>query len=167
MKAFKYAAFLMILPLLIVACKSKDDFTMGGQYYSEDKYEGEQFELADVMTYDQLLQKMKKDGGAENVQVQGKIDAVCQAKGCWMTMVSDAPGKDTMMVKFKDYGFFMPKDLGGGEVIMRGDAYMEETSVDELRHYAEDAGKSEEEIMKITEPIVELKFLADGVRFKE
>jgi len=48
-------------------------------------------------------------------------------------------------------------------VIMRGKAYKEETSVDELRHYAEDEGKSAEEVAAITESIIELKFMADGV----
>jgi len=36
-----------------------------------------------------------------------------------------------------------------------------------LRHYAEDAGKSEEEIMTITEPEYVLTFTADGVIIQE
>jgi hypothetical protein len=68
-----------------------------------------------------------------------------------------------MFVKFKDYGFFMPKDIAGREVIMEGTAYREVVSVDELKHLAKDAGKSEEEIAKITEPKEELQFLAHGV----
>ena len=76
-----------------------------------------------------------------------------------------AAGSDqTMMVKFKDYGFFMPKDISGREVVMNGKAYYQTTSVDELRHYAEDAGKSADEIAAITEPKRELRFLADGVQ---
>jgi hypothetical protein len=67
-----------------------------------------------------------------------------------------------MMVKFKDYGFFMPKDIAGRQVVLQGIAYREVTSVDELRHYAEDAGKSAEEIQKITAPKEELKFMAAG-----
>jgi len=67
------------------------------------------------------------------------------------------------MVKFKDYGFFVPKDIAGQEVIMEGKAYREVTAVDELRHLAQDAGKPQEEIEKITEPKVELKFMASGV----
>ena len=47
-----------------------------------------------------------------------------------------------------------------GEIEIEDD---EETSVDELKHLAEDAGKSEAEIAKITEPKKEFKFLADGV----
>ena len=62
------------------------------------------------------------------------------------------------MVKFKDYGFFMPKDISGKEVILNGKAYVNEVPVDEQRHYAEDAGKSEEEIAAITEPKKDLFF---------
>jgi hypothetical protein len=93
--------------------------------------------------------------------VQGKVDAVCQAKGCWMTMIS--PAGEEMMVRFKDYGFFMPKDIAGREVIVNGKAFYQSTTVEELRHYAEDAGKSVEEIEAITEPKQELRFYADGV----
>ena len=46
---------------------------------------------------------------------------------------------------------------------MHGKAYYQITSLDELRHYAEDAGKSAEEIAAITEPKKELRFLASGV----
>lgn len=91
--------------------------------------------------------------------VQGTVNEVCQAKGCWMTIAGD----DEVMVKFKDYGFFMPKDISGQEVVMHGKAYYQTTPIDELRHYAEDAGKSAEEIAAITEPKRELHFLASGV----
>ena len=94
--------------------------------------------------------------------LRGTVNEVCQAKGCWMTI---AAGDGTeMMVKFKDYGFFVPKDISGREVVMHGMAYYQITPVDELRHYAEDAGKSATEIAAITEPKRELRFLADGVQ---
>ena len=57
----------------------------------------------------------------------------------------------------------MPKDISGRKVVMQGIAYREVTSVDELRHYAEDAGKSAAEIALITKPKEELKFMASGV----
>ena len=69
----------------------------------------------------------------------------------------------TIFVKFKDYGFFMPKDISGREVVMHGKAFFRVTPVEELRHYAEDAGKSADEIAQITEAKRELSFLADGV----
>ena len=96
------------------------------------------------------------------VKVRGTVQEVCQAKGCWMNIANDETG-ESMMVRFKDYGFFMPKDIAGREVIIEGQASFQETSVEELRHYAEDAGKSAEEIAAITEPKRELSFLASGV----
>ena len=95
------------------------------------------------------------------VTVKAKVSNVCQAKGCWMTLDGADP---EMMVKFKDYGFFVPKDIGGSDVILEGMAYSTTIPVDELRHYAEDAGKSAEEIAKITEPETKYAFLATGVR---
>jgi len=92
------------------------------------------------------------------------VKEVCQAKGCWMKVELD-DGKEAM-VRFKDYGFFMPKDIGGKEVIVNGYAFVEEMSVEDQKHYAEDGGKSEDEIAKITEPKKTFGFEADGVLLK-
>ncbi len=126
---------------------------------SDEMHFGEKITADGAMKFKKLYKKMKKTDGME-AKVRGKITSVCQAKGCWMTM---AKGDKEMFVKFKDYGFFMPKDIAGREVIMEGTAYREVVSVEELRHLAKDAGKSEEEIEKITEPEKELRFLAHGV----
>lgn len=121
---------------------------------------GADFEPADVVAYEDLAGHVT-EADSLSVVVKGKVSDVCQAKGCWMN-ITQADGAE-MMVKFKDYGFFMPKDIAGREVIMNGKAFYRVTPVDELRHYAEDAGKSQEEIAAITEPKRELAFLADGV----
>jgi hypothetical protein len=70
---------------------------------------------------------------------------------------------DEVFVKFKDYGFFVPLDAAGKEVVMNGKAFVEELSVDEQKHYAMDKGASKEEIEKITSPKKTLRFEADGV----
>jgi len=108
----------------------------------------------------QLEQNMKD--GKFTGTATGKVLSVCQEKGCWMK-VEKANG-ETMMVKFKDYGFFMPKDIVGKQVALDGEATVKETSVKQLKHYAGDAGKSQEEINKITAPKKELIFTAKGVR---
>jgi hypothetical protein len=82
-------------------------------------------------------------------------------------MKVDLENGEQVMVKFKDYGFFMPKDIAGKEVVLNGKAYVNEVPVDEQRHYAEDAGQSAEEIAKITEPKKTFSFVADGVLLKE
>ncbi|MCC7303174.1 MAG: DUF4920 domain-containing protein [Bacteroidia bacterium] len=100
-----------------------------------------------------------------NVKLSGKITDVCQKKGCWMEMeIGD--GK-TMRVSFKDYAFFVPKDASGKTAVIDGYAKIDTISVSDLKHYAEDAGKSKEEIEKITEPEVEITYEASGVIIKD
>ena len=95
------------------------------------------------------------------VKLVGKASAVCQAKGCWMTLPT-ADGQQ-MRVRFRDYAFFVPKDLSGHEVVVSGWVHRETTSVADQQHYLRDAGKTDKEIAAITEPKQELNFLADGV----
>lgn len=95
------------------------------------------------------------------VKLTGKASAVCQAKGCWMTLPT-ADGKE-MRVRFKDYAFFVPKDLSGHDVVVSGWAHRTTTTVADQQHYLRDAGKSEKEIAAITQPKQEVSFMADGV----
>jgi hypothetical protein len=130
--------------------------------YAQGHY-GAQIDDSGAISMTELNAKMK---GKEEIQakVQGKVASVCQAKGCWMML--ENPSGSQMRVTFKDYGFFVPKDIAGKTVVISGKAYISTTTVDELKHYAEDAGKSKEEIAKITEPEKELAFEADGVIVK-
>lgn len=95
---------------------------------------------------------------------EATVTEVCQAKGCWMKL--DLGGDRTAMVKFKDYGFFMPKDLAGKKVVVQGKAFVELMSVEDRKHYARDAGSSEEEIQAIDTPERTFAFEASGVRMK-
>ncbi len=129
----------------------------------DGKHFGENIDNKGSIPYAELVKKMQTEESVET-KVYGTVTGVCQAKGCWMTIVSeDDPTKTEMFVKFKDYAFFMPKDLSGKKVVMKGKAFKEVTPVAELQHYAEDEGKTKEEIAKITEPKTELKFMASGV----
>lgn len=91
-----------------------------------------------------------------------EIITSCTVKGCWMDVM--LPDGKPMKVRFVDYGFFVPKQgLEGKRAILQGTATRETFDVATLRHYAEDAGKSKEEIEQITEPKHTLTFLAEGV----
>ena len=98
-------------------------------------------------------------------KVEGEIIDVCPKKGCWMNV---KVAEDTLFVKFKDYGFFVPTDgIQGKKVYMSGEIFKDTISVARLRHYAEDAKKPESEIMSITEPEFMLNMIADGVAIRE
>ena len=99
------------------------------------------------------------------VKVTGTIEEVCQKKGCWMDM--KIAENQVMKVGFKDYAFFVPKDAAGKTVIIEGYAYTDTVSVAQLKHYAEDAGKTKEEIAKISAPEVSVSFEANGVIIKK
>lgn len=107
------------------------------------------------------LPKLMEGKEKENIKIKGKINEVCQVKGCWLT-VDLGEGK-SMRMSFKDYGFFVPKDAGGKTFYAEGEAKFKTISVEMLRHYAEDAGKSKAEIEAIKEPKKELVFVANGV----
>lgn len=99
------------------------------------------------------------------VKIVGKAMAVCQVKGCWMTLPT-TDGKE-MRVSFRDYAFFVPKDLGGHNVVVSGWAHRSTVTKTELQHYAQDAGKSDQEIAAITQDEQQLTFLADGVLVRD
>lgn len=101
----------------------------------------------------------------QELKLAAKVNEVCQMKGCWMTL--DLENGEEVMVRFKDYAFFVPKNAGGKTAVVEGRAYFDEVSVETLRHYAEDAGKSQEEINAITKPEMRLSFIADGVLLKD
>lgn len=125
-------------------------------------YFGEKINASDAVSFETFLEQAQTEDSL-NIKVQAVAREVCQVKGCWMQISGVQNAEPTTMVKFKDYGFFVPKDISGQEIIIEGVASTQFTSVEELRHYAEDAGKSKEEIEKITEGVYEITFLASGV----
>ena len=132
--------------------------------YNTEKYYGKEFNLLDIKDYKSNEHKFVAD--KENlIKIEGQILSSCSKKGCWMKIKSD---EDTVLVRFKDYGFFVPKEgIAGDKTIINGKLSVDTLSVALLRHYAEDAGKSLEEINKITESEVSMTFLAEGVLIRK
>lgn len=163
--------FLSILVLTIAfnACQQKENSeqtkkveeTETVEIEAGNDYLGASFDVENEIQLASLISEMNSNDSVMAV-VEAKVTEVCQAKGCWMKV--DLPNGESMRVTFKDYGFFMPKDLAGKSVKMNGVAKIEETDVETLKHFAEDGGESEEEIAKINEPRMDYKFVASGVK---
>ncbi|MEK7253302.1 MAG: DUF4920 domain-containing protein [Bacteroidota bacterium] len=151
--------YLGAFALFFIACQNPpaDTTEATGQPQSFGKL----ISADNAVTFAELAPKL---AGVDSMQVKvkGTVQEVCQKKGCWMTL-NDAQASQELFVQFKDYGFFMPKDIHGREVIIDGIAYREVTSVADLKHYAEDEGLSKEVIDTIVTPKEELKFMANGV----
>lgn len=97
--------------------------------------------------------------------VKGKVVEVCKAMGCWAKL--ERQDGSTVLIKVKDHEFAMPEDIVGKTVVADGIAEIKETSVSMLKHYAEDAGKSKEEIDRIKEPKKEVVVSVKGVKVIE
>jgi|SRR5690554_427195 len=172
----KKIIFVLAITGVLFACKNQETTEIANK------------EVADMavteeipLTYKSFGEEITKDGAIDaeslmekyntlavgdtiDLKVVAKVNEVCQNKGCWMKV---ALADDEAMVKFKDYGFFMPKDIAGKEIIAEGKAYIAELSVDAQRHYAEDGGATPEEIATIIEPKMTYSFLAHGVLIPE
>ncbi|HZW62350.1 MAG TPA: DUF4920 domain-containing protein [Flavobacteriaceae bacterium] len=169
----KKIAALVVLILTFTACKNQNSNPAETTPEEASKQEiayasfGKEIVADDAIPSSSMVEHYQKakPGDSIDTKMRAKVNEVCQAKGCWMKLQLE--DSTEIMVKFKDYGFFVPKNIAGKEVIVNGKAYVSETPVSELRHYAEDAGKSEEEIENITTPERTYAFLADGVLVKE
>jgi len=149
----------------IIACNNKQVSTkkIDNSTGEAITFYGEAFDTkASTIAITDLYKKMEKTP-ALNTTINGEVENVCLKKGCWMTIKN--PEGESMRVTFKDYAFFMPMDCHNKTVTFKGKAYQDTTSVEMLRHYAEDEGLPKEEINKITEPKIEIAFEATGVYF--
>ncbi len=87
------------------------------------------------------------------MRVCGKVDSVCAKRGCWIRLTGPS-ASETLFVKFTCPidGHLVPMEAKGRRAIVEGTLELKEISQDEARHYAEDAGKSKEDIAKIVGP---------------
>ena len=122
---------------------------------------GEKISAENILDYNSFIQSSKV---VSKSKIEGTILSSCPKKGCWMQVKINS---DTIQVTFKDYGFFVPKTgLENKKTILEGYPKQDTISVKMLKHFAEDAGKSQIEIDKITKPEYKISFIADGVIIK-
>ncbi|WP_370087197.1 DUF4920 domain-containing protein [Ekhidna sp.] len=141
--------YTFLLLIVAFACNSvSEKFSTHGSEITSDN----------ALSIKDFLQKVNEE--ESTFKVRGTIEEVCQMKGCWMTLRNEMG--ENVRVTFKDYGFFVPKDISGREVIIEGTASREVLEEDVARHYAEDGGKEYDESMRNS-----ISFVAHGVLVKE
>lgn len=162
----KKIVLILITVTFIYACKDKKKAEVSSVKTETYDYFGEKIDDEKALSGTEIAKRYKilAIGDTLVTKVSASINEVCSKKGCWMKL--NLGDDEEVMVRFKDYGFFMPLDAKG-DVIVSGKAYVTEVSIDDLRHYAEDAGKTKEEINAITAPEKAYAFEANGVLLKE
>ena len=91
-----------------------------------------------LLSLGDLIRDNDKYQGQE-VLLATRIAKVCQKKGCFFVAQD---GAATARVSFKDYGFFIPTDSGGKDVVLLGTFSRERVSKEESEHYAKDLGET-------------------------
>lgn len=122
---------------------------------------GEKITADNAIPISEAVAKLNEGTETLNTKIKAKIVDVCPKKGCWLKLQLN--DKETAMVKMKDYGFFLPLAAKGKTVVIDGELKKKTISVAELKHYAEDAKKSKEEIDAITKPENEVRVTANGI----
>jgi hypothetical protein len=152
-----FSLLLALSTMIIVNAQDAEAAKPGVTY---GKYSEEGMTPISVNDLEKKMTDNKFDG-----KIKGKVVEVCQAMGCWAKVQKD--DGTTVMIKVKDHEFAMPKDIVGKTIVVEGKAELKETSVAMLKHYAEDAGKSKEEVDKIKDPKKEVIMMIKGVKVVE
>ncbi len=160
----KYFTLAVIFAIALVGCQGNSKkHTEEHVHYKITKH-GENINSEGAISGEEFLKEFESKDSME-VKITAGIEEVCAKKGCWMSL--DISDEYSMLVRFKDYGFFVPKDAAGKTATIDGIARIDTISVAELRHYLEDADASQEEIDAVTEPEISYTFEATGVIIKE
>lgn len=121
---------------------------------------GEKTNKKKSISADKLVEKLNASNEKLETKVEGEVAQVCAAEGCWLKMKTST---GTIMIKMKDHKFLVPLSMSGKTVVVKGIAEKKVTSVEMLQHYAEDAGKTKDEIAMIKEPKQEIVVQATGI----
>ena len=142
----------LFLGLILMAQPPEGDANTGMVFGKKTTADG-------AIPVSELASKLKEKESLE-LKVSGKVKEVCKAEGCWLKMETE---NGAMMIKMKDHAFLVPLSMNGKTIVVDGIVTLKETSVEMLKHYAEDAGKSKEEIAAIKEPKKEITMQAKGI----
>ncbi|WP_124639909.1 MULTISPECIES: DUF4920 domain-containing protein [Amniculibacterium] len=149
----------MAISTIAFAQKNQIAEAVPGTEYGAGVPEDKSFNVYDT---DKVIASLDKGAELKDIVIKATITGVCEKKGCWLTLANSKNKR--VFVKMKDYAFFLPQSAMGKTVLLNADATLKTTSVEELRHYAEDAKKPAAEIAKITEPKTEIRVLAKGIK---
>lgn len=158
----KSIALILSAAVLAFACSSGNEEQKEEEVVVEyDNYGPVAVDTEKAISVEEMLKDFSAKSGEVEYTFEGEITEVCSKAGCWVN-INKGDG-ETFMVRFKDHFTIPIKTDVGTNAFLHGVAFMDTIPVDILRHYAEDAGKSQEEIEAITEPKFELNFVADGI----
>lgn len=86
----------------------------------------------------ELVEAADEQAGRQ-VLLKTRIAKVCRKKGCFFIA---RDGNAVARITFKDYGFFIPTDSAGKEVLLNGTFERREITDAQAKHYRKDLGEA-------------------------
>jgi hypothetical protein len=112
--------------LLVLGCAAQDEGLPQGEDFGAGITLEQPTPLAEIMGDPARF-------AGDTILIHGQVTEVCQKKGCW-TVIRE--GDAHVRVRFKDYGFFLPKDCVGAEAYAQGSVSAETASAGEVKFTA-------------------------------
>ena len=157
-----YNLIIITLTVFFASCSSpeaSEKSTLGYDYF------GDTLDVSSAVEINQIINTMKEGKDSVYATFSAPINAICQKKGCWMEL--DLGNGENALVRFKDYGFFVPMDATGEIAMVEGAMKIDTLDVDWLRHQASDAGKSDSVIASINTFEISYSIMATGVALEK
>ena len=164
----KSVGVFLLAALMVVACQATEDSILEEEQATVElgkSYGPVEVKVTEAISVEDMLKTFEGKTEEMEFTIEAELSEVCSKAGCWVNI--DKGNGETFMVRFKDHFTIPTKTAVGTGAYLHGVAYWDTVSVDLLQHFAEDAGKTPEEIAKITEPKYELGFEADGIVLKK
>jgi hypothetical protein len=111
-----------------------------------------------TVAFADVLKEPAKFAG-KRVRIEGVVERVCQAEGCWMQIAPEMSVAG-IRVTFKDHSFFVPKDSKSMKFRAEGEFAVKVLDKAQVDHLIEDGAKIER---KADGTADEVRFVATGV----
>ena len=115
-----------------------------------------------AVAFADVLKEPAKFAG-KRVRIEGVVERVCQAEGCWMQIAPES-GVAGIRVTFKDHSFFVPKDSKSMKFKAEGEFSVKVLDKAQVDHLIEDGAKIER---KADGTADEIRFVATGVELRK
>ncbi|MGI9108149.1 MAG: DUF4920 domain-containing protein [Pyrinomonadaceae bacterium] len=115
-----------------------------------------------AVAFADVLKEPGKYAG-KSVRIEGVVERVCQAEGCWMQIAPEA-GVAGIRVTFKDHSFFVPKDSKSMKFKAEGEFSVNVLSKEQVDHLIEDGATFKR---KDDGTADEIRFVANGVELRK
>jgi uncharacterized membrane protein YcgQ (UPF0703/DUF1980 family) len=123
--------------LMLISCEQKTEMATAQKF-------GDKVTLEKSVSLTEIYANPDQYKNKE-IRVEGTIKEVCQHKGCWLKLTD---GTKELTIRFKDYGFFVPKDAATSTVIVQGIFTIEPDMHIEQESEAQAEGKEHAEMQE-------------------